>query len=1172
MKKMRKFRFLLVASIALALVMTASSAMLACNKGGGGGEEEPPATSASVTLNKTALDLEVDDTYTLIATTENTDESVVWSSSDNSVASVSGGLVTALKAGSATITAQAGGASATCLVSVMEQSSLAFLVKEMKVRVGGAAKKLSVLFNGTVVTSGVQFRSNDENIATVDANGYLSGVGVGQTSITATYGEYSASMNVTVENFIELKLDTSRALIKSGGTATVTAKVLEGVEMKEADASNVEWTIKDDSVASLSASGGTVTLTGLKSGVTTLSAFYDGSTASAVVSVAYSVTSFESLQELAAVENAYLVLQNDIDLSGVKASDWNNAGKTTASGYVFSVIPNLDAVLDGNGHGIYGLALTESMNQTSKKEDLRASNVGFIGEIGVSGSVYNLWFDGSLGAIDNVGDVLPIVGIHIGLFAWKNNGTIADCYIRGSIISRPFTNYYGNELYSVGMVYINNGTVESVISDLYWIHATGSSNFKPRVDMRRYAFAVSNQGYVKNCVAVNEQYQYNGSLAIYNANTWTTSTILTVDSSQAEGKYTFGAEKSETREVSGDGATKFPNNYPDRKQQGDPNRTNCYVFNTYDDLFSGTGLGAVCVDVDEDADYVSDISALIAQSALGDAWTFDTANKAIKLKNTVVKSPLAFSVEEMHVRIGDEPTPLTVLLNGDELTSGVQFESNDTSIATVDANGLLSGVAAGQTSVTATYGEFSASIKVTVGYIIEIELDTARALLKIGESATVEATVLVGKDKTPGDASSVQWTIEDDSVASLSAVSGSTVTVEGVESGITTLTAQYGTESVSVVVSVAYSVADFARLKELAPVENAYIVLADNIDLGGVAASDWNNAGGTSTTGRVFSVIANLNAVIDGNGKKIFGLTLTESLSHKSGDVSVGYAVNNVGFIGEIGVSGSVYNLLFDGSLGATEDGTDGSNVKPIVGIHIGLFAWKNNGTISDCYIRGSIISKPPANSDESRLTVGMVYINNGTIERVISDIYFKRVTSSSNSNPTEELRRYAFAVSNQGYVGNCVAVNEQYTTKSKAPGSRGRTVYTWTTSAFLTVSRAEAEELGAFTFGEELKAGTSNSTEIWVPKKDDTTDGYAYADRWQQGDPNRENCYEFLAFTNLLNGTGRYTECRDVKADMSSSPQSIQASVAQGVLGGAWSFDGGQITLKGTVIYSTQA
>lgn len=80
----------------------------------------------SITLNKTQLSLVKGATETLAATvlpTTATDKAVTWKSSDTAVATVKDGIVTAVAAGNATITAKAGEKTATCVVTVTNPSN-----------------------------------------------------------------------------------------------------------------------------------------------------------------------------------------------------------------------------------------------------------------------------------------------------------------------------------------------------------------------------------------------------------------------------------------------------------------------------------------------------------------------------------------------------------------------------------------------------------------------------------------------------------------------------------------------------------------------------------------------------------------------------------------------------------------------------------------------------------------------------------------------------------------------------------------------------------------------------------------------------------------------------------------------------------------------------------------
>lgn len=78
-----------------------------------------PCTGISLSDSSKSL-TEIGETYTLIATVTpaDTTDTVIWSSSDNNVVSVSGGVITAIGLGSATVTATCGNYSATCSVLI----------------------------------------------------------------------------------------------------------------------------------------------------------------------------------------------------------------------------------------------------------------------------------------------------------------------------------------------------------------------------------------------------------------------------------------------------------------------------------------------------------------------------------------------------------------------------------------------------------------------------------------------------------------------------------------------------------------------------------------------------------------------------------------------------------------------------------------------------------------------------------------------------------------------------------------------------------------------------------------------------------------------------------------------------------------------------------------------
>lgn len=106
---------------------TYATASSVYNKDGvydGGNPTDPEAPSdpvaPSLTLDKTTATVEVGSTVKITATAKNGSGSVEWTTTDNTIASVSNGTVTGLKAGTATITAKYGDLTKTCTVTVKE--------------------------------------------------------------------------------------------------------------------------------------------------------------------------------------------------------------------------------------------------------------------------------------------------------------------------------------------------------------------------------------------------------------------------------------------------------------------------------------------------------------------------------------------------------------------------------------------------------------------------------------------------------------------------------------------------------------------------------------------------------------------------------------------------------------------------------------------------------------------------------------------------------------------------------------------------------------------------------------------------------------------------------------------------------------------------------------------
>ena len=137
-----------------------------------------------------------------------TDKTVSWTSSNDSVAKVSDGKVTAMKAGTATITATAGGKTASVVVTVADApvpvSSVSISgdgVKDGRLSLkSGASVQLTATVNPSNATDRkVTWTSSDSSVANVMGTGVVTaGSKAGTATIKATAGGKSASVQVTV--------------------------------------------------------------------------------------------------------------------------------------------------------------------------------------------------------------------------------------------------------------------------------------------------------------------------------------------------------------------------------------------------------------------------------------------------------------------------------------------------------------------------------------------------------------------------------------------------------------------------------------------------------------------------------------------------------------------------------------------------------------------------------------------------------------------------------------------------------------------------------------------------------------------------------------------------------------------------------------------------------------
>ncbi len=238
-----------------------------------------PVAVSGVALNKKVATINVGKKVTVKATVTpaNADnKTLVWTSSNTKIATVSNGVVKGVKAGRVIITAKTtdgSNISATCTVTVKQPVTRISLSKKATMYTGKKLTLKAKVNPANASNKALTWKSSNTKIAKVASNGVVTGVKAGTVKITATAKDgsrKSATCTVTVRQSVS-KITLSKTnvvLPKKGSSYNVRVTVAP----KNAYNKNVAVKSAKTKVAKVSAStvksGKTVKITAVKKGKT----------------------------------------------------------------------------------------------------------------------------------------------------------------------------------------------------------------------------------------------------------------------------------------------------------------------------------------------------------------------------------------------------------------------------------------------------------------------------------------------------------------------------------------------------------------------------------------------------------------------------------------------------------------------------------------------------------------------------------------------------------------------------------------------------------------------------------------------------------------------------------------------------------------------------------------
>ena len=722
----------------------------------------------SIKLDKESLEMVEGDKVTLTATVtpdNATDKTVTWTSSDEAIATVANGEVTAVKEGTATITAKAGDKSATCAVKVAKKVIAVTGIALDKTSVGmteGEETQLTATVtpdNATDKT--VTWTSDATAIATVDNTGKVKAIKEGSATITAKAGDKTATCTVTVAKSIipvtSVTLDKTSLELVEGDEATLTATV----KPDDATDKTVAWSTSDAAIVTVE--NGKVKA--VKEGTATITAKAGEKSATCTVKVAKKV----------------------IAVTGITLDKTSVSLTKGEEGILTATVSPADAT-------------DKTVTWSSSDTKVATVENGKVKAVG-GGNATITAKAGDKSATCAVKVTVPVTGITLdnGSVTLKEGQEIQLTANVAPVDASDKTVTWSCDKTDVVTV-DNTGKVKAVKEGSATITAkAGDKSATCTVTVAKNVIAVTGVTLDKATLELTKGQEATLTATVSPADatdktvTWSTSNseVATVENGKVKavggGTATIMAkagDKSATCAVTVKVPVESVTLDKTSLDMTEEDEVQLKATVKPDDASDKTVTWSSDKTDVATVDNTGKIKAIKEGTATITAKAGDkTATCAVKVAKRVVPATgISVDPSQLEVYVG-EYKYVSAILTPSNSTDSPEWSTSNASIATVNTAGKVTGVAPGTATITAKVGEHSATCAVTVKAVIEVESIT---LSETTKSLTKEETFTLTATVTPDNATykSITWKSDKPAVATVDA-NGKVTAVGGGEATIT---------------------------------------------------------------------------------------------------------------------------------------------------------------------------------------------------------------------------------------------------------------------------------------------------------------------------------------------------------------------------------------------------